>query len=115
MSAPVPPPDAGSAAIRPTDARAFAGRVDALEQGVIEAHEALARLAVEPLAIGSGADNAAIAAWYRDLVSADTVPAARTLAGELEGVRRAVREGAAAWEHTESGAAATFRADPGPT
>lgn len=103
----------GEAAMRPDEARAFAGKVDALEQGVAEAQAALDALAAESLPVGSGEDNAAIAAWYRDLVTSDTVPAARTLAGELDALRRAVRESAAAWEQTDADAAASYRTDPG--
>jgi uncharacterized protein YukE len=122
MSASQPPPGGdggthggGEAAMRPDEARAFAGKVDALEQGVTEAQAALDGLGAESLAVGSGEDNAAIAAWYRELVTSDTVPAARTLAAELDALRRAVRESAAAWEHTDAGAAATYRPDPGST
>lgn len=116
MSAPDPGTGGSEgASMRPDEARAFAGKVDALEQGVTEAQDALGRLAAESLAVGSGEDNAAIAAWYRALVTSDTVPAARTLAAELDALRRAVRESAAAWEHTDAGAAATFRTDPGQT
>ena len=104
---------AGEAAMRPDEARAFAGKVDALEQGVAEARAALDALGAESLAVGSGEDNVAIAAWYRELVTSDTVPAARALADELGELRRAVRERAAAWEHTDTGAAATYRAEPG--
>ena len=109
MSAPHPPSGSGTVAIEPSAVQDFAGRVDALEQGVSEAHEALRRLADEPLATGTGQDNAAISAWYRELVSSDSAPAARDLAGELDGVRTAVREGATSWEHTESGTAGSFR------
>lgn len=126
MSAPQSPPGGdggtgdggtggGGAAMQPDEARAFAGKVDALEQGVTEAQAALDSLGAESLAVGSGEDNAAIAAWYRELVTSDTVPAARTLAAELDALRRAVRESAAAWEHTDAGAAATYRPDPGST
>jgi uncharacterized protein YukE len=100
------------AAMHPDEARAFAGKVDALEQGVLDAQSALDGLAAESLAVGSGEDNAAIAAWYRQLVTSDTVPAARTLAAELAELRRAVRESATAWEHTDAGAAAAYREDP---
>jgi hypothetical protein len=117
MSAPRPPGEGGGtgggeAAMRPDEARAFAGKVDALEQGVVEAQAALDGLAAESLAVGSGEDNAAIAAWYRRLVTSDTVPAARTLAAELADLRRAVRESAVAWEHTDAGAAASLRQEP---
>jgi len=105
----------GEAAMRPDETRAFAGKVDALEQGVTEAQAALDGLAAESLAVGTGEDNAAIAAWYRDLVTSDTVPAARALAAELAELRRAVRESAAAWEQADADAAATFRTDPGAT
>jgi hypothetical protein len=121
MSAPQPPPGGdggtggGEAAMRPDEARAFAGKVDALEQGVTEAQAALDGLGAESLAVGTGEDNAAIAAWYRELVTSDTVPAARTLAAELDALRRAVRESAAAWEHTDAGAAATYRPESGST
>jgi hypothetical protein len=114
MSAPEPPAGGGDGqVIRPVETRAFAGQVDALEQGVTEAHEALRRLAAETLPVGSGADNAAIAAWYRDLVETDTVPAARALAGELDGVRRPVRESVAAWERADADVRSTYRVDPG--
>ncbi|WP_285652653.1 hypothetical protein [Actinomycetospora sp. NBRC 106375] len=103
----------GEAAMRPDEARAFAGKVDALSDGVAEAQAALDGLGAESLAVGSGEDNAAIAAWYRELVTSDTVPAARALADELGELRRVVRESAAAWEHTDAGAAATYRAEPG--
>lgn len=103
----------GEAAMRPDETRAFAGKVDALEQGVTEAQAALDGLAAESLAVGTGEDNAAIAAWYRDLVTSDTVPAARTLAAELAELRRAVRESATAWEQADADAAASFRTDPG--
>lgn len=103
----------GEAAMRPDEARAFAGKVDALEQGVAEAQAALDGLAAEALPVGTGEDNAAIAAWYRQLVTSDTVPAARTLGRELDELRRAVRESAAAWEHTDAGAAASYRTEPG--
>ena len=52
MSAPQSPPGGdgeggggGEAAMRPDEARAFAGKVDALEQGVAEAQAALERVA----------------------------------------------------------------------
>lgn len=115
MSAPEPPSGGGDGqVIRPVETRAFAGQVEALEQGVTEAHEALRRLGAETLAVGSGADNAAIAAWYRDLVETDTVPAARSLATELDAVRHAVRESVAAWERADADASSTLRTDPGP-
>lgn len=115
MSAPQPPGGADGPIIRPVETRAFAGRIDALAQGVTEAHEALRRLGTEPLAVGSGADNASIAAWYRDLVDHDTAPAARALADELDGVRRAVHESVVAWEQGDADGAASFRRDePGP-
>jgi uncharacterized protein YukE len=122
MSAPQPPGgDAagaagagGEAAMRPEETRAFAGRVDALEQGVAEAQAALDRLAAETLPVGSGEDNAAIAAWYRELVTTDTVPAARSLAGELEALKSAVRQSAALWEQTDAGGARPLGQEPGP-
>jgi len=106
---------AGEAAMRPDEARAFAGRVDALEQGVAEAQAALDRLAAESLPVGSGEDNAAIAAWYRELVTSDTVPAARTLAGELEALKAAVRQSAALWEQADQSGARALDQDPGPS
>ncbi|MEJ2863278.1 hypothetical protein [Actinomycetospora flava] len=115
MSTPEGGGRAGEASMRPDETRAFAGKVDALEQGVTEAQAALDGLAAESLAVGTGEDNAAIAAWYRDLVTSDTVPAARTLAAELAELRRAVRESAAAWEQADADAASTFRTDPGTT
>jgi uncharacterized protein YukE len=105
----------GEAAMRPEETRAFAGRVDALEQGVAEAQAALDRLAAETLPVGSGEDNAAIAAWYRELVTSDTVPAARTLAGELEALKSAVRQSAALWEQTDTGGARSLGPEPGST
>lgn len=117
----VPPPSpgpvgpGGTAAVRPADVAAFARRVDALSQGVTEAHEALRRLSDAPLPVGSGDDNRAIAGWYRDLLVGDTAPAAAALATDLDTVRRAVRESAAAWEQADRGAAGYLRADPGPT
>lgn len=120
MTAPVPPTGpsgrsgGGTAAIDPADARTFAGRVDALEQGVAEAHEALRRLSEEPLAVGSGQDNGAIAGWYRDLLVSDTAPAARRLADELDRLRRTVCEAAVAWEQADARAAGSFRPDAGP-
>ena len=104
----------GEAAMRPEETRAFAGRVDALEQGVAEAQAALDRLAAETLPVGSGEDNAAIAAWYRELLTSDTVPAARTLAGELEALKSAVRQSAALWEQTDAGGARSLGPEPGP-
>jgi uncharacterized protein YukE len=101
----------GEVSIQPDEARAFAGQVDALEQGIADAQAALDGLAAEPLAVGSGQDNAAIAGWYRDLVTSDTVPAARTLAGELGDLGRAVRDSATRWEHLDSGGAGAFGAD----
>lgn len=103
----------GEAAMRPDEARAFAGKVDALEEGVAEAQAALDGLAGESLAVGTGEDNAAIAAWYRRLVTSDTVPAARTLAGELGELRRAVRDSAALWEQTDADSARSLRMDQG--
>ena len=91
----------GSAALHPADARRFAGRVDDLERTVAEAREALRRLAEDPLATGTGQDNAEMAAWYRELLVTDTVPAADDLSRQLDAVRRAVVEGAAAWEESE--------------
>ncbi|MEJ2886695.1 hypothetical protein [Actinomycetospora aeridis] len=117
MSAPQGPGEgggAGEAAMRPDEARAFAGKVDALEQGVLEAQAALDGLGAESLAVGSGEDNAAIASWYRELVTSDTVPAARTLATELAELHRAIRESAVAWEQADADAAASLRPDPGP-
>jgi uncharacterized protein YukE len=105
----------GEVSMQPDEARAFAGQVDALEQGIADAQAALDGLAAEPLAVGSGQDNAAIAGWYRDLVTSDTMPAARTLAGELGDLGRAVRESATAWEHLDAGGAASYRTDPGST
>ena len=113
MSAPTPPEGSGDGTvIRPDEARAFAGTLDELERGVADAHEALGRLAGEPLAVGSGADNAAIAAWYRELVASDTAPAARALAVELDAVRHAVRSSVAAWEQTDGQASSSLRLDP---
>lgn len=103
----------GEVSFQPEEARAFAGQVDALEQGIADAQAALDGLAAEPLAVGSGQDNAAIADWYRDLVTSDTVPAARTLAGELADLGRAVRESATSWEHLDTGGAGALGADPG--
>jgi hypothetical protein len=119
VSASPPPPGPsggaeGSAAIRPADARTYAGRVDALSRGVAEAHEALRRLGEEPLAVGTGQDNRAIAGWFRDLLVTDTAPAARRLADDLDRVGVAVREGATAWEWTDGHAAGSFRPDAGP-
>ena len=91
----------GSAALHPADARRFAGRVDDLERTVAEAREALRRLAEDPLATGTGQDNAEMAAWYRELLVTDTVPAADDLSRQLDAVRRAVVEGTAAWEESE--------------
>jgi hypothetical protein len=91
----------GSAALNPADARRFAGRVDDLERTVAEAREALRRLAEDPLATGTGQDNAEMAAWYRELLVTDTVPAADDLSRQLDAVRRAVVEGTAAWEESE--------------
>ena len=118
MSAPEPPREAagsagGEAAMSPDEARAFAGKVDALEQGVTEAQAALDGLGAESLAVGSGEDNAAIAAWYRELVMSDTVPAARSLAAELAELRQAVRDSAAVWEQADADAAASVRPEPG--
>jgi uncharacterized protein YukE len=103
----------GEVSMQPDEARAFAGQVDGLEQGIADAQAALDGLAAEPLAVGSGQDNAAIAGWYRDLVTSDTVPAARTLAGELGELGRVVRESAAAWEHLDADGAGAFGADQG--
>lgn len=124
MSASPPPPGpsgpwpassgGGTAAISPADARAYAGRVDAVAQGIAAAHEALRRLGEEPLTVGSGQDNRAIAGWFRDLLVTDTAPAARGLADDLDRVGAAVRDGASAWEQADGGAAASFRSDPGP-
>jgi hypothetical protein len=75
--------------------------VDDLERTVAEAREALRRLAEDPLATGTGQDNAEMAAWYRELLVTDTVPAADDLSRQLEAVRRAVVEGTAAWESTD--------------
>jgi hypothetical protein len=116
MSAPQPPPGGsggGEAAMQPDETRAFAGRVDALEQGVAEAQAALDRLAAESLPVGSGEDNAAIAAWYRELVASDTLPAARTLAGELEALQSAVRRSVALWEQADETGARSLGPDPG--
>jgi hypothetical protein len=115
MSAPGPvsgPPGdaAGSASLRPADAQRFTGHVDALEQSVAEARDALQRLADTPLATGSGQDAAAMAAWYRELLTGDAAPAADALARELEGLREAVRAGTADWEDTDRAAADTLRA-----
>ncbi|PVZ09615.1 hypothetical protein [Actinomycetospora cinnamomea] len=123
MSAPEPPPGgsgggpggSGEAAMQPDETRAFAARVDALEQGVAEAQAALDRLAAESLAVGSGEDNAAIAAWYRELVATDTLPAARTLAGELEALQGAVRQSVAMWEQADDAGARSLRPDTGPS
>lgn len=101
-----------SAALSPADARRFTSHLDDLERSVAEARDALRRLAETPLATGGGQDNAAIAAWYRDLLAADAAPAADELARELDAVRRAVGEGAAAWEETEGRAAEAFTRDP---
>lgn len=109
-----PGPSAGGAAIDPADARTFAGRVDALSQGVAEAHEALRRLAEQPLPVGSGQDNRAIAGWYRELLAADTAPAARGLTDELDRLCRSVRDAATAWEQADGRAAGSFRPDAGP-
>ncbi|HEY2223605.1 hypothetical protein [Actinomycetospora sp.] len=98
---PGPSGDEGSAALDPADARRFAGRVDDLERTVAEAREALRRLAEDPLSTGTGQDNAEMAAWYRELLVTDTVPAADDLSRQLDAVRRAVVEGTAAWESTE--------------
>lgn len=113
MSAPGGGDGGGEAAMRPDETRALAGKVDALEQGVTEAQAALDGLAAESLAVGSGEDNAAIAAWYRDLVTSDTVPAARTLATELAELRRALRDSATAWEQADADAASSLRPDAG--
>ena len=101
-----------SAALSPEDARRFGGRLDDLERSVDEARDALRRLADTPLATGGGQDNAAIAAWYRDLVATDAAPAADALARELDALRRAVGAGTAAWEETEGRARETFGRDP---
>ena len=103
---------ATSAALSPADAHRFTGRLDELEASVAEARDALRRLADTPLATGTGQDNAAIAAWYRELLTVDAAPAADVLARELEAVRRAVDEGTAAWERTEARAADSFGAGP---
>jgi hypothetical protein len=42
-----------------------------------------------------------MAAWYRELLVTDTVPAADDLARQLDAVRRAVVEGTAAWRESE--------------
>ena len=79
----------------------FAGRVDDLERTVAEAREALRRLAEDPLATGTGQENAEMASWYRELLVTDTVPAAEDLTRQLDAVRRAVVEGTAAWEEAD--------------
>ena len=99
----------GEAAMRPGEVRALARKVDDLEQGVIEAQAALDGLAAESLAVGSGEDNAAIAAWYRELVSSDTVPATRSLRAELDALRDALAKGAARWEQADADGADTLR------
>lgn len=99
MSAPGSPGEGHE--IEPGEVLAVAGRVDALAQGVAEAQEALRRLAAEPLAVGTGGDNAAIAAWYRELVDTDTAPAAAALAADLDAVRSSLRADAAGWEQLD--------------
>lgn len=79
MGGPGPADDRGFAALDPEDARRFAGRVDDLERTVAEAREALRRLAEDPLATGTGQENAEMAS----------------------SVRRAVVEGTAAWEEAD--------------
>lgn len=101
-------PDAG---IDTGEVVAVAGRVDALHDGLTDAQDALRRLAGEPLAVGTGADNAAIAAWYRDLVDRDTAPAAGALAADLDAVRSILRRDAAEWERTDEAGAASFGPD----
>ena len=105
-------PPATSAALSPEDARRFTRRLDDLEDSVAAARDALRRLADTPLATGGGQDNAAIAAWYRELLATDAAPAADALARELDAVRRAVGEGTAAWEETEARAREAFGEDP---
>jgi hypothetical protein len=101
MGGPGPADDRGFAALDPEDARRFAGRVDDLERTVAEAREALRRLAEDPLATGTGQENAEMASWYRELLVTDTVPAAEDLTRQLDAVRRAVVEGTAAWEEAD--------------
>lgn len=101
MGGPGPADERGFAALDPEDARRFAGRVDDLERTVAEAREALRRLAEDPLATGTGQENAEMASWYRELLVTDTVPAAEDLTRQLDAVRRAVVEGTAAWEEAD--------------
>lgn len=105
--------DGRAASLDPEDARRFASRVDDLERTVAEAREALRRLAEDPLATGTGQDNAEMAAWYRELLVTDTVPAADELTRELDAVRRAVVEGTAAWEEADRRTGDAFRSGPG--
>ena len=77
MGGPGPADERGFAALDPEDARRFAGRVDDLERTVAEAREALRRLAEDPLATGTGQENAEMASWYRELLVTDTVPGRR--------------------------------------
>lgn len=108
--------DGGGPEIVTGEVLAVAGRVDALTDSVTEAQDALRRLAAEPLAVGSGQDNAAIAGWYRDLVDGDTAPAAAALAADLDAVRSLMRRDVAAWEQHDRRGAGSFVADedPGP-
>ena len=87
---------------------AVAGRVDGLQDRVTEAQDALRRLGAEPLPVGSGQDNLAIAAWYRTLVDSDTAPAAAAIAADLDAVRVSLRRDVAGWEQTDRGGAASF-------
>lgn len=102
------PPGGGDPQIVSGEVLAVAGRVDVLQDGVTEAQAALRLLAAEPLAVGSGQDNTAIAAWYRALVEDDTAPAAAALAADLDAVRATLRRDVAGWEQTDRGGAASF-------
>ncbi|GAA4827121.1 hypothetical protein GCM10023201_12390 [Actinomycetospora corticicola] len=114
MSGPGPASERGFAALDPADAERFAGRVDDLERTVAEAREALRRLAEDPLATGTGQENTEMAAWYRELLVTDTVPAADDLARQLDAVRRAVVEGTAAWRESERSIRDSLDPGPGP-
>lgn len=115
MSSAEPPGAGGDPGIATGEVLAVAGRVDALSDGVADAQAALRRLAAEPLPVGTGQDNAAIAAWYRELVDSDTAPAAAAVAADLDAVRTTLRRDVAGWEQNDRRGAASLGAEEPPS
>lgn len=89
------------ARVSPDELREFGSRVNTVQAAIDELQQALDGLGTERMATGSGADNAAIVQYYREVIGGEAAPAARGLATHLGQIRDAVHANADDWERQE--------------